>query len=251
MDTINILYRNIKLRFNNSLSIFMTILQPMIWLILYSKVASETMKASGIENYTAFVLPGLIILLSFGVCASTGMMNFIMKSNGSFYRILIAPIKRSSIVLGQILEGVFCSFLEVLIMISFALLLGVNISIKTGPLVIAVILLFLTAFFMASISYSISLSLANEIIYETIMNAIVLPLFFLSSALFPVDNLQGFLNFLINLNPFTHIINLLRSIILTGNVNLNSAIRTIAIFLVLNTISFFLACKKLSSEIKA
>ena len=39
----------------------MTALQPILWLILYSAIASSTMQHSGIENYTAFMLPGLIV----------------------------------------------------------------------------------------------------------------------------------------------------------------------------------------------
>ena len=58
---------------------------------------------------------------------------------------------------------------------------------------IFVLLIFLTVFFfMAGLSYGISMLLPNEVIYETVMNAIVLPLFFLSNALFPTTGCTGF-----------------------------------------------------------
>lgn len=248
MDTINILYRNIKLRFDNLITIFITIVQPMIWLVIYSKVASQTMKNTGIENYTSFILPGLMILVSFGVSASAGMMNFIMKNNRSFYRILIAPIKRSSIVLGQVLEGVLCSLLEVGIMIIFSLFLGVKFSITFKAFITMTLLIALTAFFMSSLAYNISLSLPNEIIYETIMNAIVLPLFFMSSALFPVEDITGLLKVLINLNPFTHMINLLRQILLTGLVPKNKTIVIFILFIILNLGIFLISNIKLKKQ---
>ena len=103
MSVFTILYRNVKWRFHNSFTIVITILQPILWLVLYSAVAGQTMKNTGIENYTAFILPGLVVLVSFSTCSSSGIMNYMMKSDGSFYRVLIAPIKRSSIVLGQLL----------------------------------------------------------------------------------------------------------------------------------------------------
>ena len=53
---INILWRNMKWRFQNPLSILVTILQPLLWLIMYSVVAGQTMTSVGIENYTAFML---------------------------------------------------------------------------------------------------------------------------------------------------------------------------------------------------
>ena len=76
---------------------------------------------------------------------------------------------------------------------------------------------------MARLSYSISLILLNEILYETVMNAIVLPIFFLSSALFPIDNIYGILKAIILINLSTHIIHVLRFLILYGNIKLRRA----------------------------
>lgn len=116
MNALALLHRNIKWRFHNVFSIIITILQPMLWLVLYSAVAGQSMKGVGITNYTSFILPGLIVLVSFGACSSSGIMNYLMKADGSYYRILIAPVGRSSIVLGQVLEAVLCTFIEVFIM---------------------------------------------------------------------------------------------------------------------------------------
>ncbi len=113
---LNILWRNMKWRFQNPLSVAVTILQPLIWLVLYSTVAGHTMQNMGIGNYTSFILPGIMVLVTFSACSSGGFINFIMKSSGSFYRILIAPVSRSSIVLGQMLESILLSFIEILIL---------------------------------------------------------------------------------------------------------------------------------------
>ena len=55
MSVFTILYRNIKWRFHNSFTIIVTILQPLLWLVLYSAVASQTMQGTGIVNYTGFI----------------------------------------------------------------------------------------------------------------------------------------------------------------------------------------------------
>lgn len=210
---LNILWRNMKWRFQNPLSIAITILQPLIWLVLYSAVAGQTMQNIGIGNYTAFILPGIIVLVTFSSCSSGGIINFIMKSNGSFYRILIAPVSRSSIVLGQMLESILLSFMEVAILCVVGLFFSVKMASGIAGITLMILLIFVTAFFMSGLAYSISLFLPNEVIYETITNAIVLPIFFLSSALFPPENLSGGLAIAMMLNPFTHIINALRSLI--------------------------------------
>ncbi len=249
MSVFTILYRNIKWRFHNAFTIVITILQPVLWLVLYSAVAGQAMKNTGIENYTAFILPGLVVLVSFSVCSSSGIMNYMMKSDGSFYRVLIAPIRRGSIVLGGLLEAVLCTFLEVGIMCVISLLFSVRLAAGITGMILIFILVFLTAFFMAGLSYGISLILPNEVVYETVMNAIVLPVFFLSTALFPADGIRGVWKVAINLNPFTHVINLLRDLILFGAVEKNYLLFVIMLFVVMSSIGFTWASRGLKKEL--
>ncbi len=248
MGVLTLLGRDIKWRFHNAFTIVITILQPMLWLVLYSAVAGQAMQGIGIQNYTAFILPGLIVLVSFGTCSSSGMMNYLMKTDGSFYRILIAPVQRSSIVLGQVLEAVCCTFLEVALLCIVSLFFSVKIVSGFLGLLLIILLVFLTAFFMAGLTYAISLCLPNEVLYETVMNAIVLPIFFLSTALFPEDKLSGGLKIAVNLNPFTHVINVLRNLILQGNIVANNVILVILLLAVMCLISFSWALYRLKKE---
>lgn len=248
MSVFTILHRNIKWRFHNAFTIVITILQPMLWLALYSSVAGQTMQNTGIENYTAFILPGLMVLVSFGTCSSGGIMNYLMKADGSFYRVLIAPIRRSSIVLGHLLEAVLCSFIEVGIMVIVSLFFLVKIPMSIPVIFYVIVLVFLTAFFMAGLCYGVSLILPNEVIYETVMNAIVLPVFFLSTALFPADSINGGLAVAIDINPFTHVINALRSLILYEKFDTEQMFFVIALFVVLGCTSFGWAHFRLRKE---
>lgn len=248
MDVFTLLHRNIKWRFHNAFTIVMTILQPILWLVLYSAVAGQSMQGIGIENYTAFILPGLIVLVSFGACSSSGIMNYLMKTDGSFYRILIAPVKRNSIVLGQILEAVLCTFLEVAIMFIVSLFFGVKIASGWIGLVLIVLIIFLTAFFMSGLTYAISLCLPNEVVYEAVMNAVVLPIFFLSTALFPADTLSGGLEIAVKLNPFTHVINALRDLIVQGNIVTKDILLVFMLLALMCCISFLWAIRRLKKE---
>ncbi|MCW6109116.1 ABC transporter permease [Clostridium sporogenes] len=248
MNVITLLWRNVKWRFHNKFTVVITILQPMIWLILYSAVANQAMRGIGIDNYTTFILPGLIVLVSFGTCSSSGIMNYLMKADGSFYRILIAPVNRKSIVLGQVLEAVLCTFLEVGIMYIVSLFFSVKIQTNILGILIIILIIFLNAIFLSSLTYAISLSLPNEVVYETTMNAIVSPLFFLSTALFPANTLTGFLSVAVNLNPFTHVINLLRTLMTEGNAEALQLILVIGMLIVMSGISFLWALSRLKKE---
>lgn len=248
MTVLTILKKNIKWRYHNTLTVIITILQPILWLVLYSAVAGQTMKNTGIENYTAYIFPGLIILVSFSACGSSGIMNYMMKSDGSFYRILIAPVNRSSIILGQILEAVVCTFFEVGIMAIISLLFSAKVFNGFTHTMIIFLLIFLTAFFMACISYGVSLILPNEMMYETVMNAIVLPIFFLSSALFPIDAITGILKIIININPFTHVINSIRSLLITGTIQIREIYASVLLLCLLSVIGFIFAKRQLTKE---
>ncbi|MBX4265527.1 ABC transporter permease [Clostridium estertheticum] len=248
MEIINILWRNIKWRFQNPISILLTIIQPLIWLVLYSSIAKESMKNISGSNYTTFILPGIMVLVTLACCSSGGYINFIMKSNGSFYRILIAPVKRSSIILGQMLEVVLVSFVEIAIMLVLSIFLSVRIASGFIGLILMLPLIFLTAFFMSGLSYAISLCLPNEAIYETIMNLIVLSIFFTSTALFPMDSISGGLKIAVMINPFTHIINSLRSLLLVTSIDWQNLLLVTVVFICLCSISFVLAFRRLRKE---
>lgn len=248
MNVLTIMRRNVKWRFHNAFTIVITILQPMLWLILYSNVAGPSMQGIGIKNYTAFILPGLIVLVGFGACSSSGIMNYLMKKDGSFYRILIAPVQRSSIVIGQVLEAVICTFLEVAVMCVVSLFLSVKIASGLKGFLIIVLLIFMTAFFMAGITYAISLCLPDEAVYETVMNAIVLPVFFLSTALFPSDMLSGGLAFAAGINPFTHVINALRALIIQGDIITKDILTAVILLAFMCCLSFTWALRRLIKE---
>lgn len=113
---------------------------------------------------------------------------------------------------------------------------------------IILLLIFLTAFFMSGICYGISLILPNEMVYESVMNAIVLPVFFLSSALFPVDGITGILKILVSVNPFTHVINSIRSILLGKAVSGRELVFTICLLLLMGGLGFCFAAVRLNRE---
>ncbi|MBC2396858.1 ABC transporter permease [Clostridium tetanomorphum] len=248
MDVLNILWRNMKWRFQTPISIAITILQPLLWLVIYSSVASQTMENIGISNYTAFILPGIMVLVTFSSCCSGGIINFIMKSSGSFYRVLISPVSRSSIVLGQMLEAILLSFIEIAILCVVSLFFSVKVASGVSGMLLMILIIFMTAFFLSSLAYSISLFLPNEVIYETIMTAIILPIFFLSTALFPSENLSGGLAVAVAMNPFTHIINALRSLIFGERILLGDILPVIVLFAVICCGSFALAMWRLKKE---
>lgn len=244
---LNILYRSMKWRVQNPITIVITLIQPLLWMMLYGTVGASTMHSTT-GNYNAFILPGIMVLVTFSACCGGGIINYITKNNGSFYRILLSPVKRVSIVFGQTFETVILSFIEISVLMVIALFFSVSVPSDPLSFLSMLIILFLTAFFLSCLTYTMSLLLPNEVVYETVMNAIVLPTFFLSSALFPSETLSKNLYIVIYLNPFSHVINILRKILMNEPFPAREFFSVSLLLLILCIITFSCALYRLKKE---
>lgn len=238
MRMLTILERNLKWRRHNAVTIPITLLQPVLWLTLYGTVAGPAMAAGGVGDYSAFLLPGVAVLASFSACSSSGMLQYRAKAEGSFARLLAAPVRRCDIVLGQLLEAVLCAVGEAGVLVLIGRLLGACPAAGPAEWCLLAALLALAAFFMAGLAYGVSLRLPNEAVYEAAMNAIVLPVFFLSGALFPAQDAGGALGAAVRLNPFTRLTGTLRTLLLTGRAEPGELAATAALFLALDALGF-------------
>lgn len=244
MEIYNLFWRNIKWRFQNPITILLTVIPPIFWLLLYSTVLTNSMGG----NYPAFVMAGLLVLVVFSSSGSSGVSNYAGKADGSFYRILISPVKRSSIVMGHILDAAVFSFIEIGILLMISFLMSVKITSGLFGFLLMVIQIFGTVFFVASLSYLLSLQLPNENVFHTMMNTFVLPVFFVSTALIPFEKIPAGFRFFVTLNPFTHVINSLRNLILNAVVDWRMFGLALCLMLGFGTIFFLLSIKQLHHD---
>lgn len=70
----------------------------------------------------------------------------------------------------------------------------------------------------------------------------------MSNALFPIENIKGILAIVINLNPFTHVISAIRSLLLYGTINITNYIFVVCLFVIIGSISFLGAFHRLKKE---
>ena len=248
METANIFWRNIKWRLQNPLTVIMTLLQPLIWLLLYSTVFNTDFTGTASGSYTGFILPGILILVIFASSGSSGVINYIMKNKGSFYRIQISPVKRSSVILGHILDSAVLSSLEITVLFIVSFFLSVKLSLETFDLILLIILFFLVIFFISSFSYTLSLILPDENIFFVIINTFVLPVFFVSTALIPYEHISPGYKTIVLLNPFTHVINSIRNIMLDSTADWGIFLNSVGIMTVLCIFSFILSVHYLNKS---
>jgi len=244
LETLIIFQRNIKWRFQNPITIIMTLLQPLIWLLLYSSLFAGTMEG----HYRSFILAGILMLVVFISAGMSAVANYVTKQNGSFYRIHISPVRRSSIVMGHILDAAVLSFIEIAILLVLAHLMSVRIASGITGLGLMAVLLFTAVFLVAAFSYLLSLVLPDENAFYTLMNTLILPVFFLSTALIPLERIPKGLRRAVAVNPFTRVIDSLRNLIMTPAVDWSQYGAALFVMVVPGILFFCLSVRRLQRD---
>lgn len=241
MEIRNLLWRNFTWRLRNSFTLIISGVQPFIWLFFYSTLFRNPQ----IEHYTTFIFPGIIVLLIFSCCGVSGFTTYMMREKGSFYRIHISSVKRSSILIAHILDTIIFCIIDIILLSIFASFLGVRMHTGLAGIMLILSLIVLCACFMSAFSYTFSFLLPNENVFQTIMNTIVLPIFFVSTALFPASQISPSFQNIVRLNPFSYIIDSIRNMMMDNSISWSLYANAFIIMAVLCTICYTWALHRL------
>jgi ABC-2 type transport system permease protein len=158
---------------------------------------------AGNVNYISYLVPGIVGMSLLFQSIFAGLSVLWDREFGFLKEIMVAPVSRVSIVLGRIAGGMTTALVQGLLVLLVSLLVGFRI--KGVPEVLLALL------FMVLVSTSfigLGLVFASKIKdmqgYSIIMNFVVFPLFFLSGALYPLNNLPAWLRVLSYLDPLTY-----------------------------------------------
>lgn len=199
--------RDIIRHFRDKIRLLGSITRPILWLLIMGTGLRAAFNVHGIP-YTHFIFPGIIAMnLIFAAMQST--ISIIWDREFGFLReILVAPIPRSSIVLGKALSGATVAFVEGLFVLLFAVFIKIHIPFVNILLLLP--LMFLIAFACTSLGIAIAARMTSFEGFGVISNFVIMPMFFLSGAMFPIDNLPHWINFIVRFNPLTYGVDLLR-----------------------------------------
>lgn len=179
--------------------------QPLLFWVLLGGGFSASLRPPGAPDdlgTMAYFYPGIIgLVLLFTAIFSTIAVVEDRKS-GFLQGVLVAPISRGRIVLGQALGGTTLAVLQGVLFLALAPLVGIHLSVLAIAAVVVVIAAI--AFALTSLGLVIAWRMESTQGFHAIMNLILMPIWILSGAFFPASGAAGWLGWLMQLNPLTY-----------------------------------------------
>jgi ABC-2 type transport system permease protein len=210
MSAIYILWlRELKRYFRSRAQIVASLGQPLLYLLALGFGLGPVFQKAGNGSYMQFVAPGVIGMTILFSSVFSGIGLLWDRQFGFLKETLVAPVPRSRIMLGKALGGATVAILQGLLVAIVCLIAGFRPK-NAAEIPVALLFMALIATVFASLGIAIGSKLENMQGFQLIMNFLVMPIFFLSGALFPLANLPRLLSVITQLDPLSYGIDGLR-----------------------------------------
>ncbi len=217
METIYILWlRQVKRYLRSRSRIIGALGQPLLFMVALGFGFGPIYAKAGGGNYLQFLVPGIISQSVLFTALFNGIEVIWDKQFGFLKETLVAPVSRFEIIIGRTLGGATIASLQGLIVFCLALFIGFR---PTNWLLfpMMIIIIFLIALAFTALGTAIASTMDDMHGFQLIMNFLVMPLFFLSGALFPLNNLPKFMEVITRLNPLTYGVDGLRATLIQSS----------------------------------
>jgi ABC-2 type transport system permease protein len=168
------------------------------------------------EGYQSFIYPGIIAQTILFTCVMSGIGIIIDKQYGFLKEIMVAPLSRASISLGKALGISTGAIMQAMILLLLSFLVGVEMT--PSIFIIATFICISISIGFSSLGLFIASFMDSMEGFNLVMSFVILPIFLLSGALFPVSGLPDWLSFIVYLDPLTYGVDALRGVILGESV---------------------------------
>jgi ABC-2 type transport system permease protein len=211
MSAVYILWlREVRRFLRSRAQILASIGQPIIYLFLMGFGMDDVFRQSGRGSYVQFVVPGVLAMTVLFSATFSGIALLLDRQFGFLKETLVAPVPRINIMLGRTCGVATVALMKGMIVAVVCLVAGFRPA-NLALLPTGIVFLALIALVFSGIGTIIGSSLKNIQGFDPLINFLIMPLFFLSGALFPLNNLPGVLGALTRLNPLSYGIDGLRS----------------------------------------
>jgi ABC-2 type transport system permease protein len=211
MSVIYILWlRQIKRYVRSKPRIIASLGQPLLFLIALGFGFGPIFQRAGQGNYIQFLAPGVIGMTILFTAIFSGIELIWDRQFGFLKETLVAPVPRIVIMIGRTIGGATVAMIQGCIVILICFAAGFRVT-SFATLPYAVLVMILIAVMFTALGTAIASVLSDFQGFQLVMNFLVMPIFFLSGALFPLTNLPKLLDIVASLDPLSYGVDGLRS----------------------------------------
>ena len=182
--------------------------RPVLWLVFMGKGLGASVPLVGGIDYQHFVFAGAIAMAVLFGGMFQGVTMIWDREFGFLKEVLVAPISRVTIVLGKTLSGTVVTVVQGCLTLLFAPVVGVHLGPASLLALVGVIVLLSLG--MTAMGVVVATRMQTFEGFGVISNFVIMPLYFLSGGVFPVERLPGWMAVLVRLNPVTYGVDLMR-----------------------------------------
>ncbi len=211
-------YRDLLRFWRDKARLFSSFVMPFLFLVIFGTGLSASMLllGRGTEeagyNYIQFLFPGIVGMIVLFTAVMWGVSIVWDREFGFLKEILVAPISRAAVAMGKTLGGATIATVQGTVMLVFAPFVGVSLSVS--QVLLLIVLMFVFACSITAMGILIASRIKTMEAFQVVMQLLLFPLFFLSPARFPVQNLPSWLGTLVRINPVSYGIDSFRQSIL-------------------------------------
>lgn len=201
--------RQVKKYFRSRSRIIGSLGQPLLFLLAFGYGFGSIYQRAGAGNYIEYLGPGIICMSVLFTSVFTGIEIIWDRQFGFLKETMVAPVSRLEIMLGRTIGGATVATIQGIIVFVLTLFAGFRPH-NFIQLPLALVFVFLIAVLFTSLGTAIASVLEDMQGFQLIMNFLVMPVFFLSGALFPLQNLPQAISIVTKVDPLTYGIDLVR-----------------------------------------
>ncbi len=201
--------REVKRYSRSRAQIIASLGQPLLYLLVLGFGLGPVFQQAGNGSYLQFVAPGVIGMSILFTSIFSGIGLLWDRQFGFLKETLVAPVPRVIVMVGRTLGGATVAMIQGVLIFTVCVIAGFR-PVSWAQLPIALLFMALTAIVFCGLGTAIGSLLQDMQGFQLIMNFIVMPIFFLSGALFPLKNLPSILSVATKLDPLSYGIDGLR-----------------------------------------
>jgi ABC-2 type transport system permease protein len=211
MSVIAILWlRQVKKYFRARSRIVGALGQPLLFLLALGFGFGQVYRQAGEGNYIQYLGPGIIMMSVLFTSIFSGIDLIWDRQFGFLKETMVAPVPRWQIMLGKTLGGATVAFIQGSIVFGLTLIVGLRVE-NVLMLPLAALFVILVAVTFTALGVAIASRIEDMQGFQLIMNFLVMPIFFLSGALFPLRGVPEVLGYAVMVDPLTYGVDGLRA----------------------------------------